>query len=163
MEFRRENALFSGIWYFTPGRPARFISSPDTISQKSPLVKSGLLLFMWIILGAGLCAETQIDRFTIDGGGDMCSGGSYVMVGTIGQPDAAVVSGEDYVLNGGYWAGSCGCIVNLTDLSNFSAQWLGTGPGLAADLWADEVVDLEDLAELSWWWLQVCPADWPLK
>lgn len=91
------------------------------------------------------------------------SGEPNTRVGTIGQPDAQISSGGDYVLNGGYWAGTCGCIVNLTDLSNFVQQWLFEGPGLKADLYADQKVDLEDFTELAWWWMQNCPPDWPLK
>lgn len=39
----------------------------------------------------------------------------------------------------------------MTDLSNFVTQWLYTGSGLKADLWADDVVNLVDFAELAYW------------
>lgn len=121
-----------------------------------------------ILMLLGLCssiawADYEIRWYTMDGGGGQSSGGPYVLVGTIGQPDAVTASGGDYVLNGGYWASSCGCAVNLTDLSNFIAQWLYGGAGLEADLWADGVVNLEDFAELAYWWMQTCPAGWTLK
>lgn len=107
--------------------------------------------------------DYEISWYTIDGGGGVSSGGPYQLSGTIGQPDAGTSAGGDYVLNGGYWASTCGCIVNLTDLSNFIQQWLFEGSGLEADLWADDVVNLEDFAELAYWWLDACPPDWPLK
>ena len=43
---------------------------------------------------------------TVDGGGTHFStGGDYSMGGTIGQPDAGVLSGGDYTLSGGFWSG----------------------------------------------------------
>lgn len=44
---------------------------------------------------------------TIDGGGYTWStGGSYVLGGTAGQPDAGILSGGNYVLAGGFWGGA---------------------------------------------------------
>ena len=43
---------------------------------------------------------------TIDGGGGSSSGGGYSLSGTIGQPDAGVLSGAWYTLNGGFWSGA---------------------------------------------------------
>ena len=43
---------------------------------------------------------------TIDGGGATWSeGGGYALGGTIGQPDAGVLSGGGYTLAGGFWGG----------------------------------------------------------
>ena len=44
---------------------------------------------------------------TIDGGGATWSeGGGYSLGGTIGQPDAGVLSGGGYTLAGGFWGGA---------------------------------------------------------
>jgi hypothetical protein len=44
---------------------------------------------------------------TIDGGGTTWSeGGGYSLGGTIGQPDAGVLSGGGYTLAGGFWGGA---------------------------------------------------------
>ncbi len=41
---------------------------------------------------------------TFDGGGATSSGGSYVLAGTIGQPDAGpALTGGGYTLAGGFW------------------------------------------------------------
>lgn len=59
--------------------------------------------------GASTALSTGYDLswYTIDGGGATFStGGSYSLGGSIGQPDAGVVSGGSYTLNGGFWAGS---------------------------------------------------------
>lgn len=42
---------------------------------------------------------------SVDGGGATSSGGSYVLSGTIGQPDANLLTGGDYSLGGGFWGG----------------------------------------------------------
>jgi hypothetical protein len=43
---------------------------------------------------------------TVDGGGATWSeGGGYSLGGTIGQPDAGVLSGGGYTLAGGFWGG----------------------------------------------------------
>lgn len=43
---------------------------------------------------------------TIDTGGGASVDGEYTLRGTIGQHDAAVVSGGAYTLGGGFWGGS---------------------------------------------------------
>jgi hypothetical protein len=43
---------------------------------------------------------------TVDGGGyTFGSGGSYTLGGTIGQPDAGLLTGGSYALGGGFWGG----------------------------------------------------------
>lgn len=44
-----------------------------------------------------------ITWWTVDGGGGTSSGGAYTLSGTVGQPDAGVISGGDYILTGGFW------------------------------------------------------------
>jgi hypothetical protein len=44
---------------------------------------------------------------SVDGGGYIFStGNGYALGGTIGQPDAGVLSGDGYTLNGGFWGGA---------------------------------------------------------
>src|SRR5437899_12772228 len=45
----------------------------------------------------------SIDWFTIDGGGGTSTGGVYSVSGTIGQPDAGMMSGGNYQIAGGFW------------------------------------------------------------
>lgn len=60
-----------------------------------------------VIGGAGpASAQFAITRFTIDGGGaTLSSGGSFGLGGTVGQPDAGLLSGAGFVLRGGFWFG----------------------------------------------------------
>jgi len=46
------------------------------------------------------------DWWTVDdGGASAATAGRYALGATAGQPDAAVVSGGRYVLDGGFWRG----------------------------------------------------------
>lgn len=52
------------------------------------------------------CAQSyNLDWFTVDGGGGTSSGGAFSISGTIGQPDAGVLSGGGYTVEGGFWSG----------------------------------------------------------
>lgn len=46
-----------------------------------------------------------LDWSTIDGGGMLSTGQGYTLCGTIGQPDAGMLTGEGYVLGGAFWGG----------------------------------------------------------
>ncbi|MHC4763091.1 MAG: hypothetical protein ACYS71_06960 [Planctomycetota bacterium] len=105
----------------------------------------------------------DISWSTIDSGGGTSSGGSYVVMGTTGQPDAAYSAGGSYELLGGFWPGGPFCVVEFEDFARFAALWLETGPGLAADLYEDNIVDLYDLKLFVDEWLCYCPYDWSLK
>ena len=104
----------------------------------------------------------EINRFTIDGGGDMLSvGGGFELSGTIGQPDAGVLSGGGFTLAGGFWFGqSPGDSnedggINLLDYVELNACASGPGSGFVDpscacfDHDADHDVDLEDVAEFQ--------------
>lgn len=119
-------------------------------------------LLGYIIFPVFAYADYEIPWYTIDAGGGTSSGGSYSLTGTIGQADTGISSAESYVISSGFWPGNFGCVVNLTDLKMVAEAWLsiGTNP---ADLEPDGKVDMADFAILSYWWLDHCPSDWPLK
>ena len=48
-------------------------------------------------------AQYSIDWWSIDGGGGLSTGGVFSVTGTIGQPDAGVMSGGNFTLQGGFW------------------------------------------------------------
>ena len=115
-----------------------------------------------LFTAAGLAAEYEIGWHTIDGVGGISSGGPYTLIGTIGQADTGISNGGELVLSAGFWPGNFGCVVNLTDLKRLAEAWLGIGI-VPADLDESGKVDMADFAVLSGWWLNHCPADWPLK
>jgi hypothetical protein len=42
---------------------------------------------------------------TVNGGGGKSAGGGFQLTGTVGQSDAASLSGGDYRVEGGFWDG----------------------------------------------------------
>ena len=68
----------------------------------------GLAICLVLLLAGGAVAQGGYDLswWTADGGGQTFStGGGYALGGTIGQPDAGVMSGPGYTLAGGFWSG----------------------------------------------------------
>jgi hypothetical protein len=70
--------------------------------------KTGILImFMALLIILTMVASVQAQPYAITwwtvGGGGTSSGGSHVLSGTIGQPDAGVMSGGGYTLTGGFW------------------------------------------------------------
>jgi hypothetical protein len=72
------------------------------------------VLFVLLVCGLLLTTTTQtsgskgydLSWWTVDGGGGTLSiEGGYSLSGSIGQPDAEVLTSNDYVLSGGFWAG----------------------------------------------------------
>ena len=126
-----------------------------------------IIVLLVLILSFPAPADYKITWSTIDGGGGRSTGGSYTLVGTIAQPDTGVSSGGNYVLSSGFWPGNFGCIVNLTDLMFFAEQWLLLSddyePFWPADINEDQKVNIADFAELSYYWYDQCPPDWPVK
>jgi hypothetical protein len=62
-----------------------------------------------ILLLAGVAAAQTGDGYdltwsTVDGGGaTFPSGGVYSLGSTVGQPDAGLLTGSEYALDGGFW------------------------------------------------------------
>lgn len=98
----------------------------------------------------------EITRSTIDGGGAMFShGAGFELSGTIGQPDAGVLTSERFQLTGGFWfelpPTDCNDdgVVNLLDINQFIPCFSGPQdairPGCACfDINRDDTVDLRD-------------------
>ena len=110
-------------------------------------------------------AKYYISQHSIDGGGGKSTGGNYVLVGTIGQPDAAYSRGGNYELLGGFWPGGPLCFVDFYSFARFAEYWLVTGVGLPTDLYEDEenIVNWLDLQVFVDEWLYNCPYNWPWK
>ena len=101
-------------------------------------------------VSAQLAGVTEINWFTIDGGGGTSTGLAFELSGTIGQPDAGVpMTGPGFELVGGFWPGGTrigdcpGDIVpsgtvNIDDLLAVISAWgacpLPCPPRCAADI-----------------------------
>lgn len=110
-----------------------------------------------------------IDWSTIDGGGQMwSSGGAFELGATIGQPDAGVMSGGVFALEGGFWPGAAvsppcpgdlnsDAVVDLNDLVILLGNYGDTGASPSqGDLNGDTNVDLADLSILLSHYGDVC-------
>jgi len=105
--------------------------------------------------------EFDLSWHSIDGGGVMRSiGGDLELSGTIGQPDAGVLAGVDFELNGGFWfqiaPSDCNQDggVNLLDHSSFTDCLSGPGGGVLSgcecfDIDRSGAVDLRDFAAVQ--------------
>lgn len=64
----------------------------------------GLALLLPALTLAQSSASFQIPRHSIDGGGGQAASASFALVGSSGQPDAAVpASSASYTLTGGFY------------------------------------------------------------
>jgi hypothetical protein len=68
-----------------------------------------------LLPSTALRASYDLSWWTLDGGGATFSGGGYAAAlpgagytlgGTVGQPDAGLLTAGDYTLGGGFWRGS---------------------------------------------------------
>jgi len=64
---------------------------------------AAMLMAVVVLTASARAQNYSIDWFTIDGGGGTSTGGVFSVSGTIGQPDAGVMSGGQYSLSGGFW------------------------------------------------------------
>jgi hypothetical protein len=68
-----------------------------------------LALAALLLLASAAVAQSgsgyDLSWWTVDGGGGTLAGGDYTLGGTAGQPDAAMWTGGDYALAGGFWGG----------------------------------------------------------
>jgi hypothetical protein len=109
----------------------------------------------------------SIDPFTVDGGGGTLTGTTYSLSGTIGQPDAGVLVGTSFSVQGGFWmsAGEGGCnaadlvepfgVLDLNDINAFVGAFVAGSP--AGDLNNDGVLDLTDINLFVSAFLAGCP------
>jgi hypothetical protein len=79
-------------------------------SRAKDLATILLLVLPMLVLSTAAGAQSgggyDLTWSTVDGGGYTFSlGGGYALGGTMGQPDAGVLSGGPYTLGGGFWGG----------------------------------------------------------
>jgi hypothetical protein len=68
-------------------------------------MKKLFLLILAMMPVVSFAQSYSIDWYKISGGGGTSSNGQYLVVGTIGQPDASgAMTGGNYSLTGGFWS-----------------------------------------------------------
>ncbi len=127
------------------------------------VTKDSLIIAFSTLLAVAATAvgAITIAPFSIDGGGGMRStGGGFELSGTIGQADAGVLSGGDFILTGGFWfetpPGDCDSdgAAGLPDVAAFEDCMTGPDGALLPpcqcfDLDGSEAIDLIDFAILQ--------------
>lgn len=131
--------------------------------NKLNVTNTTVIFILLLFVSTSAFGGYKIDWYTIDGGGGQSSSGQYILTGSIGQPDAGYLGGDNYELLGGFWIGGPLCIVEFEDFARFATYWMQSGAGLPADLYPDNFIDYDDLLEFANVWLCICPSDWPLK
>lgn len=90
------------------------------VNTKNKTILGCALLIFGLINQVQSGALYSIEKYTIDGGGSVSSGGLYTVSGTIGQSDAGVVlSAGSYSVRGGFWAASNGSLSDLIFINGF--------------------------------------------
>lgn len=117
-------------------------------------------LALAVLLGSELAALAQtggpydLSWHNIGPGGS-ASGGSYDLLGSIGQPDAATMSGGSYTLTGGFLPGGPTCAlagdlngdgqVTVLDIQMIAAAWPQATSSFPYDQSGDGDLDVQDV------------------
>lgn len=73
-------------------------------NTRTLLILCALTLLCLFSVGGVLAAdEFAIPWWTVDSGGVQSVGGSFVITGTLGQPDAGISAAGSYTLVGSFW------------------------------------------------------------
>lgn len=62
-----------------------------------------ILGFLSVTLALAAPQSFSLPWWTVDGGGGTSSSAHYSLSGSIGQPDAGVMTGSGYIQEGGFW------------------------------------------------------------
>mgnify|MGYP001061022179 CR=1 FL=1 len=79
--------------------------------MKTILIAAAVCGLLLALAWAAASAQTapNLDSWTVDGGGGTMDGsgpaGAYTLTGSVGQPDAGVLEGSGFTLNGGFIGG----------------------------------------------------------
>jgi hypothetical protein len=95
------------------------------------------VLLMGNLPSSALAQTYSIDWCSVDGGGGTSTGGVYSVSGTIGQPDAGVLTGSNFRLDGGFWgiitavqsSGSPLLRIQLTTTNSVIIAWPASSTG----------------------------------
>ncbi|MFC2046469.1 hypothetical protein ACFLTC_02995 [Chloroflexota bacterium] len=118
----------------------RLFSRPTKVGPVAATIGLALAMALAATIALAATGELSIPWWSVDGGGATFSeGGDYRLGGSIGQPDAGVLSEGDYTLVGGFWAsapsgpGVCIPISGVT-ISGPSSGQPDTGYTFSAEL-----------------------------
>lgn len=112
---------------------------------------SALTVVCLALASAAHAQNYTLDWFTTDGGGGTSAGGPYELGGTIGQPDAGLMSGGIYALAGGFWGVAQTTIPPLLSIEQFPGGVRVFWPVSAAGFVLDETMALGSSPPATMW------------
>ena len=81
------------------------------------LLPMGIVLVVFVLVVSVAFAQTgvgyDLSWWTVDGGGDVSTGGQYALSGAVGQPDAGTLKSGEYTVAGGFFAGGSSTNLDL--------------------------------------------------
>ena len=117
------------------------------------------LVIAWLLSGMPVALAQTGGPYDLSwhniGPGGAASGGSYDLLGSIGQPDAATMSGGSYTLTGGFLPGGPTCAlagdldgdgqVTVVDIQMIAAAWPQSTASFPYDQNGDGDLDIQDV------------------
>jgi hypothetical protein len=111
--YHQRRAALIGSAIAVRHRPFACARPATILSRHVAGVAPGAVFLLLVSFGIPAIAQSgggyDLSWSTVDGGGGTSTGGNYELSGTIGQPDAgspaSPMSGGNYELVGGFWAG----------------------------------------------------------
>lgn len=83
-----------------------------------------LIISLLLVISAVHAQQYSIEWYKVSGGGGLSTGGTYLVSGTIGQPDASgTMRGGSYSLTGGFW--SWIAVLQTPGLPNLTITFVG--------------------------------------
>lgn len=127
--------------------------------RRRQMVLAAGLVVAWLLSGLPVALAQTGGPYDLSwhniGPGGSASGGSYDLLGSIGQPDAATMSGGSYTLTGGFLPGGPTCAlagdldgdgqVTVVDIQMIAAAWPQSTASFPYDQNGDGDLDIQDV------------------
>ncbi len=127
--------------------------------RRRRMVLAAGLVVAWLLSGQPVALAQTGGPYDLSwhniGPGGSASGGSYDLLGSIGQPDAATMSGGSYTLTGGFLPGGPTCAlagdldgdgqVTVVDIQMIAAAWPQSTASFPYDQNGDGDLDIQDV------------------
>lgn len=138
--------------------------------RRRQMVLAAGLVVAWLLSGLPVALAQTGGPYDLSwhniGPGGAASGGSYDLLGSIGQPDAATMSGGSYTLTGGFLPGGPTCAlagdldgdgqVTVVDIQMIAAAWPQASASFPYDQNGDGDLDIQDVILVAAQFGDVC-------
>lgn len=77
--------------------------APSLRRRRSTARHCWSLLLALVLIGSAAAAPFRLIEGTADGGGQHSQGTRFAIEGSLGQPDAGMLTGNRFAIDGGFW------------------------------------------------------------